>query len=164
MKFLRMTTTSQNVRMKWRIGNACSIFLDSWTALCHPYLATQLYRVRSYSCKLCLHDCDHGFDDLLLPSQHLDVCRAVSSEVEYHFYSKNHFNISSVDLGRLSGFFSLKPIPYPGFLLFLSASISALVPQTQKSSDHEAVSFMIPMRTRSRALAYRSRRGYSNKQ
>jgi hypothetical protein len=61
--------------------------------------------------RCCLHYeyCGHYDDTPLLPSQLLDVCRAVSEEVERIFYSKSHFSICNEDTGRFSGLLVLKP-------------------------------------------------------
>ena len=73
------------------------------------YPGARLYRLRPRCCKDGCDEFDYELDHRLLPSQLLDVCRVVSDEVGYLFYSKNHFNIISVDLGRFSGLVSLKP-------------------------------------------------------
>ncbi|PMD20775.1 hypothetical protein NA56DRAFT_704005 [Hyaloscypha hepaticicola] len=74
-----------------------------------PYPGARLYRLQPRCCKNVRNECDCNLHNLLLPSQLLDFCRVVSDEVRYLFYSRNHFDISSTSLGRLSVLHTLKP-------------------------------------------------------
>jgi hypothetical protein len=74
-----------------------------------PYPGARLFRVRPLCGELHYGEDHCEVYNRLLPSQLLDVCRVVSDEVKYLFYSKSHFNITSIDLGRFSGLVSLKP-------------------------------------------------------
>ena len=71
----------------------------------------RLQRAELYCCSEYNEDgpCDCDYDPPLLPSQLLDVCRAVSREVEHLFLSKNHFSVDSSCVGGLSGLSSLTP-------------------------------------------------------
>ena len=73
------------------------------------YPGARLYRVRPRCGELHYGEDDCEVYNRLLPSQLLDVCRVVSDEVKYLFYSKSHFKITSTHLGRFSGLVSLKP-------------------------------------------------------
>jgi len=78
-----------------------------------PNLSIKLQRRELYCCEDYEDEedgaCDCDFDPSSLPSQLLDVCRAISREVEHLFLSQNRFYVSSSDTGGFSGIFSLTP-------------------------------------------------------
>ncbi|PMD38244.1 hypothetical protein L207DRAFT_567934 [Hyaloscypha variabilis F] len=76
-----------------------------------PHYGLPLNRVPPRCCKISGErgDCNCKSDNPSFPSPLLDVCRQISNEVAYLFYSGNHFHVCQTSDGGFSGLLSIKP-------------------------------------------------------